>query len=74
MTRLAARSGPHALTIEHAPRIVPEVAEERLVAVFCEDAFELDTDEAFDVELPSLSEGCTSVELSLTRYGEVADS
>ncbi len=72
VTQLEARSGPHALTLEHASRLTTDVADEQLMAIFCEESFDLD--EPFDPELPSLREDCTSVELTLTRYGEVADS
>jgi hypothetical protein len=72
VTALEARSGPHALRVEHANRFAPDVAEEQLMAIFCEDAFDLD--DPFDPALPSLREDCTSVEFTLTRFGEVADS
>lgn len=72
VTQLEARSGPHALTVEHASHLATDVANEQLMAVYCEDSFDLD--EPFDPELPSLREDCTSVEITLTRYGEVADS
>lgn len=72
VTRLEARSGPHALTVEHATRLAPDAADEKLMAIFCEDPFELD--DPFDPNLPELREDCTSVEVTLTRFGEVADS
>jgi hypothetical protein len=72
VTRLEARSGPHALKVEHASRFAPETADEQLMAIYCEDLFELD--DPFDPSLPGLREGCTSVEVTLTRFGEVADS
>lgn len=72
VTQLEARSGPHALTLEHASRLATDVADEQLMAIYCEESFDLD--EPFDPQLPSLREDCTSVELTLTRYGEVADS
>ena len=72
VTRLEARSGPHALTVEHASRLEPDAADEKLMAIFCEDPFELD--DPFDPSLPRLREDCTSVEVTLTRFGEVADS
>ncbi|MGH1342847.1 MAG: hypothetical protein ACRBN8_14895 [Nannocystales bacterium] len=72
VTQLEARSGPHALTLEHASRLSTDVADEQLLAIYCEESFDLD--DPFDPELPSLREDCTSVELTLTRYGEVADS
>lgn len=72
VTLLEARSGPHALTVEHASRLAPDVADEQLMAVFCEDPFVLD--DPFDPALPELREDCTSVEITLTRFGEVADS
>ena len=72
VTQLEARSGPHALSVEHASHLATDVANEQLMAVYCEDTFDLD--EPFDPELPSLREDCTSVEITLTRYGEVADS
>lgn len=72
VTRLEARSGPHALTVEHVSRVAPDAADERLMAIFCEDPFELE--DPFDPNLPGLREDCTSVEVTLTRYGEVADS
>lgn len=72
VTHLGARSGPHALTVEHASRFAPTTADEQLMAIFCEDLFELD--DPFDPALPGLREGCTSVEVTLTRFGEVADS
>lgn len=72
VTQLEARSGPHALTLEHTNRLATDVADEQLMAVYCEESFDLD--EPFDPELPSLREDCTSVEVTLTRYGEVADS
>ena len=72
VTQLEARSGPHVLTLEHANRPATDAADEQLMAVFCEESFDLD--EPFDPELPSLREDCTSVEVTLARYGEVADS
>ena len=72
VTQLEARSGPHVLTLEHTNRVATDVADEQLMAVYCEESFDLD--EPFDPELPSLREDCTSVEVTLTRYGEVADS
>lgn len=72
VTQLEARSGPHDLQLEHASRFSPEAADEQLMAIFCEDTFELD--DPFDPALPSLREDCTTVEFSLTRFGEVADS
>lgn len=72
VTQLEARSGPHALTVEHASHLATDLADEQLVAIYCEDAFDLD--DPFDPALPSLREDCTTVEVTLTRYGEVADS
>lgn len=72
VTQLEARSGPHALTLAHDGHIGLDVAEERLVAVFCQDAFNLD--DPFDPELPELGPDCTSVEVTLNRFGDVADS
>ncbi|MBV1860949.1 MAG: hypothetical protein KUG77_21210 [Nannocystaceae bacterium] len=72
VTQLEARSGPHALTVEHASHLATEVADEQLMAIYCEESFELD--DPFDPDLPGLREDCTSVELTLTRFGEVADS
>jgi hypothetical protein len=72
VTQLEARSGPHVLTVEHASRPGTDVTHEQLMAIYCEDSFNLD--EPFDPDLPSLREDCTSVEITLTRYGEVADS
>lgn len=72
VTQLEARSGPHALTLEHAARVPYEMADERLIAIFCEEPFELD--HPFDPNLPGLRPDCTSVEVTLTRFGEVADS
>jgi hypothetical protein len=72
VTQLEARSGPHALTLEHAGRVPYEMADERLMAIFCEEPFELD--DPFDPNLPGLRPDCTSVEVTLTRFGEVADS
>ncbi|MCR9159463.1 MAG: hypothetical protein ACE37F_22840 [Nannocystaceae bacterium] len=72
VTQLQARSGPHALTLEHSARVSAETSNERLMAIFCEEPFELD--DPFDPALPSLRPDCTSVEVTLTRFGEVADS
>ncbi len=72
VTQLEARSGPHVLTVEHPSRPGTDVTHEQLMAIYCEDSFSLD--EPFDPDLPSLREDCTSVEITLTRYGEVADS
>lgn len=72
VTRLEARSGPHALSLEHARRFTPDVADEQLMAIYCEESFQLD--DPFDPSLPGLREDCTSVELDLARYGEAADS
>lgn len=72
VTQLEARSGPHALTLEHDGRVPYEMADERLMAIFCEEPFELD--DPFDPNLPGLRPDCTSVEVTLTRFGEVADS
>ncbi len=72
VTLLEARSGPHALMLEHDGRVPYEMADERLMAIFCEESFELD--DPFDPNLPGLRPDCTSVEVTLTRFGEVADS
>ena len=72
VTRLEARSGPHALTVEHATRLAPDAADEKLIAIFCEEPFALD--DPFDPNLPELGEDCTSVEVTLTRFGEITDS
>lgn len=70
VTHLEARSGPLALSLEHTSRLA--AADEQLMAIFCEEPFELD--DPFDPALPGLREDCTSVEITLTRFGEVADS
>lgn len=76
VTHLAARSGPHAFTVaHHSEHDLGKTAQEHLIAMFCEESFALsDHFDPFDPELPSLRDDCTTVEFSLTRYGEVADS
>ncbi len=72
VTDLQARSGPHSLIVEHTSHTAHDVSDEQILAIYCEEPFELD--DPFDPALPSLREDCTTVEYTLTRFGEVADS
>lgn len=64
------------LTVIYDDEPEPGVArlEQRLVAILCPETFSLDPQDGFDLELPTVLEGCNAQELTVTRAGGFADS